>query len=52
VPDPADVLWNTVGGAIGVVLITVPRLIGAAVQRARRRSLALDETDARVSAGV
>lgn len=52
VPDSADVLWNTVGGAIGVVLITVPRLIGAAVQRARRRSLALYETDARVSAGV
>ena len=50
VPDPADVLWNTVGGAIGVLLVTVPRLIGAAVQRARRRSSA--HVDARVSAGV
>jgi glycopeptide antibiotics resistance protein len=50
VPDPADVLWNTVGGAIGVVLVSVPRLIGAAVQRARLGSR--DDVDARVSAGV
>jgi glycopeptide antibiotics resistance protein len=50
VPDPADVLWNTVGGAIGVLLVTVPRLIGAAVLRARRRSSA--RVDERVSAGV
>lgn len=32
VPDPADVLWNTVGGAIGVVVVTVVRLVGAAVR--------------------
>lgn len=32
VPDPADVLWNTVGAAIGVVVVAVVRLIGAAVR--------------------
>ena len=36
VPDPADVLWNTVGGAIGVIVVTVPRLVAAAI-RARKR---------------
>ena len=32
VPDPADVLWNTVGAAIGVVVVAVGRLIGGAVR--------------------
>ena len=35
VPDPADVLWNTVGGAIGVIVVTVPRLVAGAI-RARK----------------
>ena len=33
VPDLSDVLWNTVGAAIGVALVAVPRLIAAAVSR-------------------
>ena len=33
VPDPNDVVWNTLGAAIGVVAVTVPRLIDAAVRR-------------------
>ncbi|WP_127820330.1 VanZ family protein [Microbacterium sp. CPCC 204701] len=37
VPDLADVLWNTVGGAIGVLLVTLPRVLAAAVRRAGRR---------------
>lgn len=43
VPDGADVLWNTVGGAIGVLLVTLPRVIVAAVRPAgrRRTSIAL-----------
>ena len=28
VPDAADVVWNTVGAAIGVILVTVVRLVG------------------------
>jgi hypothetical protein len=36
VPDPADVLWNTVGAAIGVAVVTVVRLIGGAVRSLRR----------------
>jgi len=35
VPDPADILWNSVGGAIGVLVVTVPRFSAAAV-RARK----------------
>ncbi|MET0296612.1 MAG: VanZ family protein [Microbacterium sp.] len=27
VPDGDDVLWNTVGGAIGVLVVTAPRLL-------------------------
>lgn len=37
VPDPADIVWNTVGAAIGVSLVTAPRLIAAAARRARQR---------------
>lgn len=33
VPDADDVLWNTVGGAFGVVAVAVPRLLGALVRR-------------------
>lgn len=36
VPDMQDVLWNSLGGAVGVVVITVPRLLGA-LMRARHR---------------
>lgn len=32
VPDLSDVLWNTVGAAIGVALVTAPRLVVAAVR--------------------
>lgn len=38
VPDPADIFWNTVGAAIGVVAVTVPRLLAAAIARAQRGS--------------
>lgn len=38
VPDASDVLWNTVGAAIGVLLVTVPRLVAAAVRRSARPS--------------
>jgi hypothetical protein len=37
VPDLDDVLWNTVGAVIGVVVVTVPRLIAGAARRARQR---------------
>ncbi|GAA3210499.1 VanZ family protein [Microbacterium terregens] len=37
VPDADDVLWNTVGGAIGVLAVTIPRIILAAVTRRRQR---------------
>jgi hypothetical protein len=33
VPDVADVLWNTVGGAIGVAIVTIPRLVAGARRR-------------------
>ena len=36
VPDLGDVLWNTVGAAIGVVVVTLVRVIGAAARRARQ----------------
>lgn len=38
VPDPADILWNTAGAAIGVVVVTVPRLVVAAIAGAQRGS--------------
>jgi hypothetical protein len=37
VPDRDDVLWNTVGAAIGVVAVSAPRLFIAAMVRARQR---------------
>lgn len=37
VPDLSDVLWNTVGAGIGVLLVTLPRLVAAGVRRSRRR---------------
>lgn len=37
VPDPEDVLWNTTGAAIGVVVVTVCRLVVALVRRPIRR---------------
>jgi hypothetical protein len=36
VSDVQDVVWNTLGAAIGVVVVTVPRLI-AATARSRQR---------------
>ena len=36
VPDLSDVLWNTVGAAIGVALVAVPRLIAARTRRSPR----------------
>ncbi|MCP2636460.1 VanZ family protein [Microbacterium sp. HD4P20] len=51
VPDGADVLWNTVGGGIGVLLVTGPRLIAAAVARTRHRRTGT-RAETRVSAGV
>jgi hypothetical protein len=36
VPDTQDVLWNTLGAAVGVVIITVPRVI-VGIARARQR---------------
>lgn len=35
VTDPADVLWNSLGGVIGVALVTMTRILGAAVTRSR-----------------
>lgn len=37
VPDADDVLWNTIGGALGVVVVTVPRLAAAAIRGSRQR---------------
>jgi glycopeptide antibiotics resistance protein len=37
VPDLGDVLWNTVGAAIGVVAVTLIRSVGAAVRRSVQR---------------
>lgn len=36
VPDLDDVLWNSVGGAVGVVLVTLVRFAAASVRRGRR----------------
>lgn len=36
VPDLDDVLWNTVGAAIAVVLVTLVRMIAQPVQAARK----------------
>lgn len=47
VPDPADVLWNTVGGAIGVVLVTLIRFGIAGVRWAHRRRIGSTATDRR-----
>ena len=33
VPDPQDVVWNTVGAAIGVVVVTLARVAAAAIAR-------------------
>jgi VanZ family protein len=30
VPDPADVVWNTLGAAIGVIVMALGRVIGGA----------------------
>jgi hypothetical protein len=38
VPDGDDVLWNTVGAAVGVLAVTIPRLVLAGVRRQRARS--------------
>jgi len=40
VPDLADLLWNTVGAAIGVGMIAVPRQIAAVARRRRQRGRA------------
>ncbi|HWM17734.1 MAG TPA: VanZ family protein [Microbacterium sp.] len=37
VPDLDDVLWNTVGAAIGAIVVTAPRLVAAAARRGRQR---------------
>lgn len=36
VPDLDDVLWNSVGGAIGILLVTLVRFAAAPVRRRRR----------------
>ncbi len=38
VPDGDDVLWNTVGAAIGVLAVTIPRVVARAVARRQRGS--------------
>lgn len=35
IPDPADVVWNTVGGALGVLVVTAVRAIVGAVRSQR-----------------
>jgi len=40
VPDLDDVLWNTVGAAIGVIVVTIPRLVAAVIRRTRQRDKA------------
>ena len=35
VPDLDDVFWNTLGAVVGVAVVTVPRIAGAAVVRHR-----------------
>lgn len=40
VPDADDVLWNTLGCAIGVIVVAVPRLIAALLRGAARRARA------------
>ena len=35
VPDLDDVVWNTLGAVVGVAVVTVPRIAGAAVVRHR-----------------
>jgi glycopeptide antibiotics resistance protein len=40
VPDLDDVFWNTAGGAVGVIAVTVPRLIAALIRRTRQRGRA------------
>ncbi|MCR2763624.1 VanZ family protein [Microbacterium sp. zg.B48] len=37
VPDGEDLLWNTVGGALGVLVVTVVRVVLAALTRPRQR---------------
>ncbi len=37
VPDMDDVLWNTVGGAIGVIVVTAVRTVIASTRRRRQR---------------
>jgi hypothetical protein len=37
VPDLDDVLWNTVGAAIGVIIVTGPRFVSAAIRRTGQR---------------
>ena len=37
VTDPGDVLWNTVGGAIGVISVTLLRLFGSGLRRTLQR---------------
>lgn len=36
VPDLDDVLWNSLGGAIGALVVAVPRVIAHAIRGARR----------------
>lgn len=38
VPDPEDIVWNTVGAAVGVALVTLPRLLSAAVRAQRAKT--------------
>jgi len=37
VTDPGDVLWNTVGGAIGVISVTLLRVLGSGLRRTLQR---------------
>lgn len=36
IPDPNDILWNTVGTAIGVTVVTLVRYVAAGVRRSAR----------------
>ncbi|MFE1644663.1 VanZ family protein [Microbacterium sp. P01] len=38
VPDTDDILWNTVGAAVGVAVVTVPRVMATALPRGRQRA--------------
>lgn len=44
VPDPSDVMWNTIGAVVGVAAVTLPRMLAAAWARRRRQRLSPGST--------